>query len=157
MSAKHPKRESRPGVDRAGRTPLHYAAGDGDAARVRKLLDSGMDAGAADDDGWTPLHFAAQRNAADVAAILLQAAAPVDGRDRHGNTPLSRAVFNSRGAGDVIKLLRAHGADPDAQNAHGVSPLKLARTIANFDVRQFFSDLPEIKDTERSDTAAGGA
>lgn len=148
MSGKHPKRKPRPGVDRAGRTPLHYAAGDGDAARVRELLAEGMDAGAADDDGWTPLHFAAQGNAADVAAILLQAGAPVDPRDSHGNTPLFRAVFDSRGVGDVIRLLRAHGADPGARNAHGVSPLKLARTIANYDVRQFFSDLPEVTDAE---------
>jgi len=37
MSAKHPKRKERPGVDRAGRTPLHYAAADGDVARVREL------------------------------------------------------------------------------------------------------------------------
>ena len=150
MSAKHAKRKSRPGVDRAGRTPLHYAAGDGDVARVRELLDSGMDASAADDNGWTPLHFAAQGNAVDVAAILLQVGAPVDPRDSHGNTPLSKAVFNSRGVGDVINLLRAHGADPNVQNAHGMSPHKLAHTIANYDVRQFFSDLPGIQDAEPS-------
>jgi uncharacterized protein len=157
MSAKHPKRKPRPGVDRAGRTPLHYAAGDGDPARVRELLDSGMDAGAADDDGWTPLHFAAQSNATDVAAILLQAGAPVDPRDSHGNTPLWKAVFNSRGVGDVIKLLRAHGADPYVPNAHGNSPLKLARTIANYDVRQFFSDLPGAQDAEQNAAADGGS
>ncbi len=28
-------------------------------------------------------------------------------------------------------------------NKHGVSPLKLARTIANYDLRQFFNDIPE--------------
>jgi hypothetical protein len=27
-------------------------------------------------------------------------------------------------------------------NHHGVSPLSLARTIANYDVAQFFADLP---------------
>jgi uncharacterized protein len=143
MSAKHPKREQRPGVDRVGRTPLHYAAADSDVEQIRQLLASGTNPGAADDDGWTPLHFAAQSNATSVALILLEAGALVDAPDAHGNTPLSRAVFNSRGNGAMIKLLRTHGADPYAMNNHGVSPLELARTISNYDVRQFFSDLPE--------------
>ena len=143
MAGKQPKRKDRPGVDRAGRTPLHYAALDGDSGRIRQHLACGLVADAPDDNGWTPLHFAAQSNAADATAILLKAGAAIDARDTHGNTPLFTAVFNSRGNGEVIRLLRAHGADPYAKNNHGVSPLSLARTIANFDVRQFFQDLPE--------------
>ena len=143
MSAKHPKRTERPGVDRAGRTPLHYAAVDVDITGARQLLESGMDPSSPDDDGWTPLHFAAQSNSAEIAELLTNAGASVDPCDSHGNTPLFKAVFNSRGKGDVIRLLRARGANPYATNNHGVSPLKLARTIANFDVRQFFVDLPE--------------
>jgi ankyrin repeat protein len=57
---KHPKRKDRPGVDRYGRTELHYAAADGDSQKVEALLASGLNAGAADDDGWTPLHAAVQ-------------------------------------------------------------------------------------------------
>jgi ankyrin repeat protein len=146
MSGKQPKRKERPGGDRMGRTPLHYAALEGDGGRVRELLASGLVAEAPDDNGWTPLHFAAQSNAVDATAQLLKAGASVSARDAHGNTPLSTAVFNSRGFGEVIKLLRAHGADPYAKNNHGVSPLSLARTIASFDVRQFFQDLPEESD-----------
>jgi hypothetical protein len=146
MTGKHPKRNERPGVDRAGRTLLHYAAADGDGARVKELLALGMDSGGADDDGWTPLHFAAQKSAVEVVQLLVKAGATVDPRDAHGNTPLFRAVFNSRGNGEVVKLLRESGADPFAKNVHGVSPLKLARTIANYDVRQFFSDLPDDDD-----------
>jgi ankyrin repeat protein len=129
-----------------GRTPLHYAALEADADRVRQLLDSGSIADAADDNGSTPLHFAAQSNAADAAGLLLEAGASVDARDSYGNTPLSKAVFHSRGFGEVIKLLRAKGADPHTKNNHGVSPLSLARTIANYDVRQFFQDLPDEGD-----------
>ena len=146
MTAKHPKRKERPGVDRAGRTPLHYAAADADVQLVHQLLATGLISGAADDDGWTPLHFAAQSNAADVAMILLDAGAQVDPMDSNGNTPLSKAVFNSRGDGNLIKLLRSRGANPYAKNKHGVSPLELATTIANYDVRQFFSDLSEEPD-----------
>src|SRR5262249_50790103 len=96
--------------------------------------------------GWTPLHFAAQSNSSDATALLLNAGASVDARDAHGNTPLFTAVFNSRGYGEVIKLLRAHGADPYTKNSHGVSSLRLAHTIANFDVSQFFQDLPAESD-----------
>jgi uncharacterized protein len=56
---------------------------------------------------------------------------------------LSDAVFNSRGHGGLIAILRKRGADPYRKNHHGVSPLDLARTIANFDVAQFFADLPK--------------
>ena len=143
MSGKHPKRNDRPGVDRAGRTALHYAALECNSAAVARLLNEGVNPGATDDEGWTPLHFAAQSNAADAARLLIEKGTPTDPRDSHGNTPLFKAVFSSRGNGELIKLLRAHGADPNAENNSGVSPVKLARTIANYDVRQFFSDLPE--------------
>jgi ankyrin repeat protein len=141
VTRKRPKRHDRPGVDRYGRTDLHYAAGDGDLARVRALLAAAADPGLPDDDGWTPLHFAAQAHAAAVCEALLAAGAPVDPVDSHGNTPLWRATFESRGRGDVIALLRRHGADARRPNAHGVSPANLARTIANFDVTQYFTDV----------------
>jgi ankyrin repeat protein len=143
MSGKQPKRKERPGVDRMGRTPLHYAALEKNCDLVRELLASGLAADAADDNGWTPLHFAAQSNSDGAAALLLNGGASVDPRDSNGNTPLATAVFNSRGNGALIALLRSHGADCDATNSHAVSPLQLARTITNFNVRQFFEDFPD--------------
>ena len=142
MVGKHPKRTPRPGVDRMGRTPLHYAAADGAVAEVARLIEAGANPSAQDDNGWSPLHFAAQANSEAVTRILVAAGANIDLRDSHGNTPLSTAVFSSPGDGAVIKLLRDAGADPYAENTSGVTPLSLARTIANFDVAQFFSDLP---------------
>lgn len=146
MSDKRANRKDRPDTDRTGRSPLHYAALAGDAAAIRQLLASGLMVDAADENGWTPLHFAAQRNAPEATDLLLKGGASVEARDSHGNTPLFTAVFNSRGYGEVVKLLRARGADPYAKNKHGVSPLSLARTIGNFDVRQFFQDLPDESD-----------
>jgi uncharacterized protein len=109
---------------------------------VLRLLADGAQADARDDDGWTPLHAAAQSNHVEVAKALLNAGATVDLQDSHGNTPLSRAVFESRGDGRLIEVLRQAGADPLRTNNYGVSPLSLARSIANFDVGQFFADLP---------------
>jgi ankyrin repeat protein len=142
MTKKQPKRKPRPGVDGLGRTPLHYAALYGDSALVLELLKNGQNPDAADDNSWTPLHFATQSSAYEVVQILINQGATIDSRDSHGNTPLSNAVFHSRGNGEIIKLLRSVGANPHAENLHGVSPLKLAHTIANYNMHQFFDDLP---------------
>jgi ankyrin repeat protein len=144
VANKQPKRKDRPGVDRYGRTDLHYAAADGNLEKVAFLLSAGANAAAPDDEGWTPLHAAVQAWSSAICVALLDAGAAVDAQDVHGNTPLSKAVFESRGRGELIGLLRARGANPLLKNRHGVSPLKLARTIANFDVRQFFADLPDL-------------
>jgi ankyrin repeat protein len=142
MTSGHPKPSKHRGAGEYGRTPLHYAAADGDAVRASELLTAGLDPGAPDDKGWTPLHFAAQANSEAVTRLLLDAGAAVDPQDADGNTPLARAVFSSKGTGAVIELLRSRGADPHRRNSHGMSPLGLARTIANYDVARFFRDLP---------------
>jgi len=143
MSGKQPKRKDRLGVDRYGRTELHYAASENDIAKAQALVKAKVDVNTRDDNEWAALHFAAQSNSLEVAKLLLEASAEVDPTDSHGNTPLSTAVFNSKGYGELIVLLREHGAGPYYQNHHGQSPLGLARSIANYDVAQFFDDLPK--------------
>jgi len=129
-------------LDEYGRSELHYAARDGDARLAQKLIRRGADVNRADKQGWTPLHFAAQAEATQVAALLLQAGAQVDPQDIHGNTPLFKAVFQYKGNGETIKLLRAQGANAHSENKHGQTPVGLARLIANYDVKQYFADLP---------------
>jgi hypothetical protein len=51
-------------------------------------------------------------------------------------------VFNSRGRGELIRMLRERGTDPLRANSFGQTPLGLSRLIGNFDVAQFFADLP---------------
>lgn len=128
-------------VDRLGRGPLHLAVLGGDVAEVERLLSLGADPNAADANGFTPLHYAAQQGELDATRLLLHGGASVDARNSHGNTPLFVAVFNSRGRGDIIESLRDGGADPGAVNNYDQSPVGLARLIANYDVRQYFSDL----------------
>jgi ankyrin repeat protein len=129
-------------VDGYGRTPLHYAAADGNTEDAVKYLKAGANPNLQDDNGWSPLHFAAQAVSVDVTRALLEAGSDIELKDSYGNTPLLQAVFSSRGNGSVIKLLREAGANPHVANDSGVSPVSLARTIANYDVAQFFSDLP---------------
>lgn len=132
------------GSDPYGRNELHEAAIARDVARCSRLLAEGASPNVADNNGWTPLHFAAQSQTADLVDALIAAGATIDAPDKHGNTPLHTAIFSSRGDGRVIQRLRAAGADPNHMNLHGVSPLSLARSIANFDVAQFFADLPTV-------------
>jgi ankyrin repeat protein len=84
MVGKQPKTKARPGVDEYGRTPLHYACNDGNAALCAELLAAGASANAPDDNGWVPLHFAAQAQSASVTSLLLNAGAETDIRDYHG-------------------------------------------------------------------------
>ena len=126
--------------DRGGRTPLMNATIDNYLEIVRILIREGADVNAQDKQGWSALHFAAQNESYEATKMLLENGAVVDLRNTWGNTPLSNAVFESRGYGDVIKLLLAYGADRNLENNYGVSPLKLANTITNYDVAQFFSE-----------------
>jgi uncharacterized protein len=128
-------------TDSFGRTELHYATVDNKIDLVKSLLDSKHNPNVTDKNGWTPLHFAAQGYQVEIVKSLLQHGAIIDAQDSFGNTPLWRAVFNSNGRGEIIKLLRTAGANPHLANKSDVSPLKLAQTIGNYDVKQFFSDL----------------
>lgn len=130
-------------MDRAGRSPLHYASADDDLATVLRLLAEGASPDAQDKQGFTPLHFACLEYSVATAFALLDGGASVDVENRFGNTPLSVAVFESRGRGELIELLRSHGADPLHANKSGQTPVGLARLIGNYDVAQFFEDLAE--------------
>lgn len=125
-------------TDRAGRTPLHYAALAGDLDAVAAEVGGGADVDAADAQGFTPLHFAAQECHPGAAQQLLDAGASIDSVNTFGNTPLWVATMHSRGRGEVIELLLARGADEHRANNSGISPRELAKTIANHDVLQFY-------------------
>lgn len=94
-------------LDEWGRTPLHYAARDGDLDAITRLVKS-EDVNFPDIHGWTPLHFAAQE--ADPAAIerLLDAGADIGALTEKGMPAIYWAA--TAVSGDpvtAIRLLRA--------------------------------------------------
>jgi uncharacterized protein len=129
-------------LDREGRSPLHYAALANRRGEAEERLAAGDDPNLGDLRGFTPLHLAAQEGSLETARLLLDHGTEVDLVNTFGNTPLFVAVFNSRGRGDLIALLRERGADPFRANNYGQTPVGLARLIGNYDVAQFFADLP---------------
>lgn len=130
-------------VDPAGRSPLHYAALEDDAEAISRLLAAGSLPDVVDSQGFTALHLAAQEFAPAAAASLIDAGAKIDAENVFGNTPLWIAVFNSKGRGELIGLLRSHSANPLHTNAGGQTPVGLARLIGNYDVAQYFQDIPD--------------
>lgn len=121
---------------------LHSAVIADEVSTLEKLLSGGEPPDVGDRRGFTPLHLAAQQWSVSAVQVLLNAGASVDVENSFGNTPLYVAVFNSNGRGELIQLLRSHGADPFHVNRNGQTPVGLARLIANYDVAQWFADLP---------------
>lgn len=132
-------------TDRAGRTPLHYAALENDVALLQRLVAEGADPNARDRQGFTPLHFACQQGAAEAVRALIEAGAQVDARDNRGTTPLMEVVLSAPTCqGEIITLLREQGADPLARDDAGETPTSWARKIANYDFAQYFEDVLDV-------------
>ena len=103
------------------------AAGDGDCARLRALLETENVNACSNISRRTPLHVAADNGRADAVALLLEHGADVglrsDGysfRDE-GSTPLHNAAFY--GHPHCIALLLAAGADVNAKTTNSNTPL----------------------------------
>jgi hypothetical protein len=161
--------------DRAGRTPLHYAAIDAphdlpfiaaqtdpklDAeylrkgneykiANITKLLDEGAHVNAADDNGSTPLHFAANDDSADIVRILLDAGADINATNNKGETPLYNAVRNTTPGGlAIIRLLRERRADPTIPNEKGSTALRYMERYGKPEEREIFADFSDETDVD---------
>ena len=102
----------------AGQTPLHQAVMAGALAEIKRLLDSGADAGARDANGATPLACATTPAA---ARLLLEAGADVSARDSAGDTPLHWACTP-----ELARVLLDAHADVNAVGANGDGPLARA-------------------------------
>lgn len=74
--------------NKAGNTPLHFAAQKGHSAIVAPLAKAGAKVDQASRTGFTPLHLAAQNGHAGVVGALLALGHPADQPSNDGSTPL---------------------------------------------------------------------
>ncbi len=104
-----------------GETPLHLAAGAGDAEIVAILLGQDPDIDAKDTvQGNTPLHNAVASGSIEVVEALLKRGAKVDvGDSGRGNTPLQDAIIllRAQAAKAVIDLASPNAPAPGAPAA----------------------------------------
>ena len=113
-----------------GCTPdLHKAVKDGDADRVRELLDAGADVNVRESSKdrlqYTPLHWAAYLGDREIAEILISRGADLDAEDPAYSTPLYLAA--EEGYPKVVEFLISKGAEVNVKSSwSGYTPLHRA-------------------------------
>jgi ankyrin repeat protein len=135
--------------DRAGATPLHHAAGFGNIATMKMLLDHGADANAGNSRKSTPLLWGMHDEAK--VRLLIEHGAKVNAKNVDGRTPLYQAASMAN-AVPVLRLLLDKGADPNAKTITGMTPL-IAASRVNIDAARL---LIERKADVNAKNAAGG-
>src|SRR4051812_46371439 len=119
------RRPKRPAVDEFGRTPLWWAAMEGDLKELRRLLANGAEPNVGDSERLTPLSVAAVWGHAEAIELLLQHGADPNLVDCNGTSPLQKVaaetglVRGKEGHDRAVELLLAAGADPDHKNKWG--------------------------------------
>lgn len=114
-------------ADASEETALMWAAGSGDVACVRRLLDVGADARAMTSRGQTPLSAAVVGGHADVVRLLVARGADVNACSPVAGTALRRAAL--MGNGEMTDLLLSLGADPAVAGTDGETPLAVCEGL----------------------------
>lgn len=152
--------------DAVGWTPLMWAAGAGDIANVRQLLDAGADVFASDADGRTAYGVAVAARRKDVAFLLAQAERATGlpdvrgSSERHAHRPYCRAYpvdvlrrFARWDEAFAAQAVNGAAADsPDHISPAGTEILFLHRNLRV--TRTVFEDDPAVFDGNAADWAA---
>ncbi|KAK6523104.1 hypothetical protein TWF694_006002 [Orbilia ellipsospora] len=111
--------------DTDGRTPLSWAAENGDEAVVKLLVERNVEIESVDSyAGQTPLSWAARYGQIAAVKLLLEAGAEIETKDKNDDTPLLWAIRSGHVA--VVKFLLASGAELKVKNKIGRTPLVLS-------------------------------
>jgi len=110
---------------------LMHAAGSGDVADIKALIDKGAQVNAIDAWGNSALLIASRAGEVDIARALLKAGAYVDGRGG-SMSPLAAAAL--RGHTLLVRSLIRSGANVDAVGRNGLSALMNAAKLNHLGV-----------------------
>ena len=133
--------------------PLIEAVKQGEVAKVRTLIDQGVDVSAAEKDGTTALHWAAHLGDATSVALLIDAGVDPKAVTRNGATAYALAC--SKGHAEVIELFIEAGEDPNAVLTGEPAIMKVARAGNPAAVRVLLeagAD-PNVAEPDRGQTA----
>ncbi|KAI9332899.1 ankyrin repeat-containing domain protein [Zopfochytrium polystomum] len=129
--------------ERAGLTPLHLAAREGDLAIVALLIGHGADLEALTHSGFSPLAIASLNGRVEVVRELLQCGASPFATSFEGVSVMHAAVMgvgvsggSSGGAtaeasARILRMLLEKGAEVDTTDARGETPLGIASRGGN--------------------------
>jgi ankyrin repeat protein len=130
-----------PGAVRArtsgGSTPLRFAALNGDATLMKRLIDLGAAPGASNVAGATALMWAVPD--LDKMRLLLASDVNVDARSEDRRTAVVIAA-GIVGSAPAIRLLLEYGASPFSAAPNDPSPLREAARVNNTDVFRLLLD-----------------
>lgn len=144
--------------------PIHAAAGQGNTAIIKTLLDHGVDVNADSLIHGTALHYlgmpqkhsGTRRSPETVEqnlVLLLKKGAHINKISRNGKTPLHAYMYHtpSYDRRSYFTMLLEHGADPDVADKYGRTPLHYLATSGHYDdnVQDLLrhgarSDIPDI-------------
>jgi hypothetical protein len=109
------------------KTPLMHSAEFADLESMKKLIRSGADANAEDQNGSTALGYVLRSSgyrAQEAARLLLGAGADANKAEKNGNTVLMKAAQS--GQIEIVRILLTAGADPNSKNQSGETAAVIA-------------------------------
>jgi ankyrin repeat protein len=117
-------------------TAMYHAAEQGDAARIKALLQTEPALASSQNPktGITVLCAAAFAGHQDAVELLLASGADINGRSKAGETTLN--LLAAAGNQDMVKFFLAHGADVSALDANGETALHMAAMGGHPEVAQ---------------------
>jgi len=110
--------------DNKGNTPLHSAVAAGHAEMTKKLIESGADINAKNDDGNSSIMLAVEVDNDKFIDFLADEFGADVGAASNGHTALYRAAW--LGNAVIVSVLGKRGCDVNQQNLEGWSPLHAA-------------------------------
>ena len=132
---------------------LADAAEKKDPARIRALLEQGVDVNASQVDGMTALHWAVYQDELETAKLLVRSGADAQAANRYGVKPLSLACTNGNAA--MVEWLLEAGADPNTTLRGGETVLMTAaRTGKIGPVKALLARGADVNAKERRDQTA---
>ncbi len=134
-------------VDASERTPAFYAAANGNAEALDRLLQAGCDVTQPDKNGNRPLHAAATGGNEQCARILLSVGgllfADPQPRNRRGMTPAHMVS-----SVDVLESLFECGAEMDSRDNNGRTPLFFAAATDKVEAVNFLCEVMDSQGIE---------
>ena len=110
---------------RTDRTPLSWAAQQGDRENIKTLLADGSDPNSADSFHWTPLHMSCYAMDLECIRMLVEAKADVNAKTRDDATVLY-LVTERADRPDILHMLLEYGAEVDSRTHIGWTSLHMA-------------------------------